>query len=92
MGAGLAAVGLLLVALQLLPRRPSALGAAFGENGARVEVDRTGLEQALTLSCRGRGRHRGKNSSRPGVRPKVDVPGGGAGQQPRRSKASCEAG
>jgi MFS family permease len=79
MGAGLAAVGLLLVALQLLPRRPSALGAALGENGVRVEVDRTGLERALTREAAGVEGVTGARtrSRRRKVRTKVDVPRGG---------------
>lgn len=78
-GAGLAALGLILVALQLVPRKPSALGAALGENGVQVDVDRSGLEGALTRAATGvegvtgaRTRTRRKK-----VSTRFDIPGGG---------------
>jgi hypothetical protein len=79
LGAGLAALGLIVLALQVVPRRPPALGAASGGAGTAVDVDRPALERALSRAATGvdgvtgaRTRTRQRKIST-----KVDVPGGG---------------
>ncbi|CAN5808177.1 hypothetical protein BH23ACT12_BH23ACT12_24170 [soil metagenome] len=79
LAAAVVVLGLILMALQLVPRKPAALEAALGDAGMQVEVDRSGLEGALTRAATG---VQGVTGARIRVRRRkvnttVDVPGGG---------------
>ncbi|MEX0791429.1 MAG: DUF6286 domain-containing protein [Actinomycetota bacterium] len=77
--AGLTALGLVLAALQVVPRKPPALGVALGDAGLEVDVDRSGLEGALTRAATGVSGVTGARiqARRRKVSTTVDVPGGG---------------
>jgi len=76
---GLTVLGLVLAALQVIPRKPRALEVALGEEGVEIDVDRPGLERALTRAATGVSGVTGARTQarRRKISTTVDVPGGG---------------